>query len=597
MRFAQQLLQLQIERNEYMTTDNTTFGTPIALTLRPASPSVQTVAILPNTIPDLLAIMEEAGTNGMPMLRSACGVLATFLLTPADRLTIQAVFDAKDTFRKYLVGRKYAENSIRTYVNHAKILVNSARALGWTPTDSVPPQWQEILSQARGQVIRKNLVKYLAAIRPRPTEVTAGDDARWTEEMIKKGFSMPHTRRTVGWLWQTLIRLHLAGTGMKVHPTKYQVPVAEFPTRLKSEVVELIKWKQAVFAPGRPSEGQHRAITAKALESMICRLYGYALHVRGEAGIECLADLTQESIVTGFTEWRINERHNGGYAVSIGLGMLRAALRHHPSHSKMDMAWCDRLQESVSVEPESNRRARKAEKFVNYSVLEEIPTLINQDRQKLRGASTKQSQLAMQELLMTWLLILPWRQRNIREMRVSGPEPNIFKDVIPPFSELKKPDWVLEEEKNNPSSQFWQFRFKSHETKNGSAVHALLPKQLVPLLQDYLTEYRPYLLRGSDCNTLFVNRRGGASDSIFMSHIVRELTLRYADRQVTPHRFRDIVAYAWLDAHPEDYLRLSKLLWHRNVSTTIQIYGARFNESNGVCAMEAWLDERKANSK
>jgi integrase len=182
-------------------------------------------------------------------------------------------------------------------------------------------------------------------------------------------------------------------------------------------------------------------------------------------------------------------------------------------------------------------------------------------------------------------------------MRVSGPEPNIFKNVISPFNEMKKPQWVLKEEKENPSARFWQFRFKSHETKNGSEVHALLPKQLVPLMENYLTEHRPSLLQGNYCDTLFVTRLGGAPSSRFMTDIVRELTIRYAGRQITPHRFRDIVAYAWLDAHPEDYLRLSKLLWHRNVSTTIQIYGARFNESNGVCAMEAWLDERAAKSK
>jgi hypothetical protein len=238
MLFPQQLLQLLIERNEYMTTENTTSGTPIALTLRPPSPSAQPIAIVPNTIPDLLEILEEAGTKGMPMLRTACGVLATFLSTPVDRLTIQAVFETKDLFRTYLVGRKYAENSIRTYVNHAKILINSARAAHWAPVDSVPEQWREVLAQAKKQAIRKNLVKYLAAIRPTPTKVTSGDDTRWTEEMIKKGFSMTHTRRTVGWLWRTLIKLGVAGTGMKVRATKYQVPVAEFPSRLKSEVVE-----------------------------------------------------------------------------------------------------------------------------------------------------------------------------------------------------------------------------------------------------------------------------------------------------------------------------------------------------------------------
>jgi len=66
---------------------------------------------------------------------------------------------------------------------------------------------------------------------------------------------------------------------------------------------------------------------------------------------------------------------------------------------------------------------------------------------------------------------------------------------------------------------------------------------------------------------------------------------------VTPHLFRDIVAYTWLKAHSEDFLTLSKMLWHSNIKTTIDTYGGRFNESSGVCAMESWLDERETKSK
>ena len=82
-----------------------------------------------------------------------------------------------------------------------------------------------------------------------------------------------------------------------------------------------------------------------------------------------------------------------------------------------------------------------------------------------------------------------------------------------------------------------------------------------------------------------------------MTSMVSSLTMRYCGKRVTPHPFRDIVAFAWLKAHPEDYLNLSKMLWHRRIQTTIGIYGGRFNESSGVCAMEAWLTERAATSK
>jgi hypothetical protein len=45
-----------------------------------------------------------------------------------------------------------------------------------------------------------------------------------------------------------------------------------------------------------------------------------------------------------------------------------------------------------------------------------------------------------------------------------------------------------------------------------------------------------------------------------------------------PHLSRDIVAFAWLKAHPIDYLTLSKMLWNSNPKQTIETYGSRFNE-------------------
>jgi hypothetical protein len=50
----------------------------------------------------------------------------------------------------------------------------------------------------------------------------------------------------------------------------------------------------------------------------------------------------------------------------------------------------------------------------------------------------------------------------------------------------------------------------------------------------------------------------------------------------------------WLENNPEDYLTLSKLLWHRNVQTTLKVYGRNFDESYGVRRMEEWLEKRCA---
>ena len=155
----------------------------------------------------------------------------------------------------------------------------------------------------------------------------------------------------------------------------------------------------------------------------------------------------------------------------------------------------------------------------------------------------------------------------------------------------------MREEQQNPEAEFWQLRFTCNETKTKNDVHAVLPRPLIEPLEEYLREFRTKLLGNSDPCTLFVNEDGNQMSPGQVTIAVSSLTQRYGGRRVTPHLFRDIVAFTWLKEYPKDYLTLSKILWHRNINTTIMKYGSRFNESSGICAMESWLEGREAKSK
>ena len=69
-----------------------------------------------------------------------------------------------------------------------------------------------------------------------------------------------------------------------------------------------------------------------------------------------------------------------------------------------------------------------------------------------------------------------------------------------------------------------------------------------------------------------------------------KLTLRYAQKRVTPHRFRDAFAYWWLEQFPQDYLTVSKKLWHRSVQITLDVYGSKFDESQADCRIEEYAE-------
>jgi hypothetical protein len=235
---------------------------------------------------------------------------------------------------------------------------------------------------------------------------------------------------------------------------------------------------------------------------------------------------------------------------------------------------------------------------VDYNSLFQIPQKIREEatgKIATTDANAKKMALAVRnELLMAWLVVLPWRQRNLRECRL-GPRDqggNLFKDELDRFATIAKPRWVEECLQKNPHEKFWQFYFREDETKTRHVVHAILPKQLVPLLEDYICNYRPFLVRGTDPGFLFPNSEGRPRRTNRVDDLVESLTLRYVGRRVNPRLFRHITVVTWLRDHPEDYLTVSKILWHRNIQTTLRIYGRNFDESYGVQRMEEWLEKR-----
>lgn len=219
---------------------------------------------------------------------------------------------------------------------------------------------------------------------------------------------------------------------------------------------------------------------------------------------------------------------------------------------------------------------------------------IREQRMKPKSADARRQAIyARNELLMLWLVILPWRQKNLREMRITGDSPNLFHSQIHNYSTATKPRWIVEEEERVPNSSYWQVRFSSDETKTKHPVQMFLPSELVLLLEEYLEKHRPVLVRkDATVNTLFVNDSGKPMTITQIRNLVKGLASRYAGVPTTPHIYRDIAAFEWLRCHPEDFLTVSKLLWHRNVNTTIRIYGHRFDESTAAARMENWRAER-----
>jgi Phage integrase SAM-like domain len=107
------------------------------------------------------------------MLRTTCALLGNYLNKPAEQISIDRINESREDFRAFLQRSKYKEASIRSYLNFARILLKSAKSLGWKPTDSIPEAWRGVLALAAEKKCM-TIVKYFARAEKLPRDCYGG---------------------------------------------------------------------------------------------------------------------------------------------------------------------------------------------------------------------------------------------------------------------------------------------------------------------------------------------------------------------------------------------------------------------------------------
>jgi len=573
-------------------------GTEIAPILLPASSSDANQQPPVQCTGELLSILKREHPRSYPMLQTVCGHLGRFFNLPGDQISFDMIENRKRGFRPYLESRRYSENSIRTYVSMQRKLLKFAMKHGWHPMGTPSDAWTELLAIARDERLT-DITRHFAKTTNSPKEVTKEAVDQWGSCRLKDGLLFTTVAAKKNTFWRLLVK-HGWFEEIPSHLVKfsyYGIPLAEMPKKLREEIQMVLKWKQAPLARNRPKFGRIRSVTARGHRLTYQQLTSYAVNVAG-ASPESLSDLLQPDLIEGFVEWKLNDRQVKTATVFGQLAQIMATVSYHPLFSGQDFTWIKTLMDSLPIEDPSERKKRKTSKFVSYEELEKIPDLIHEKlescQRKRHKDPLKEALLFQDELIFRWYLYFPWRQRNLRECKVSGSSPNLYKAPLAAYSCIDKPQWIVDAESQDRAASFWQISFSPDGTKTHIPIDLFVPRSLVPYLEKFLEEYRPLLVHGNDPGNLFLTAFGKPLRTDKVGKIVGQWTTLFASNRTTPHLIRDAVAYRWLKEHPQDYLTLSKILWHKNVQTTINHYGARFNESSGICAMETWRDQRNA---
>jgi integrase len=547
---------------------------------------------------DLLNALDVQGSDmPIPMLRTTAGHLSKFLNRPTELIPIDSLEGLGPEFRNYLQEHRYKRNAVRSYSNYLGMLVKAAKEFGWESSRSaVADEWKGI-----DAVLAKcgrgfsTIIAYAIRNGKTPPQLSDEDLAGCCQMLLNQGHSFQSVRAIPTHFRRSLKTLGLLNEFPNISPThqnpRYGIPIRLFPEVLRLEVEAFLSWKQAPYVEGRPRRGRHRAVTAKGLGTTISALYGFAVNVEKRQNITSLIQLVTRESVLSFIKWLLNDRRLKSEGVSSRMGGLFAAMRWNPAYKNQDLSWFPVLLSQIPLDSESQKPERKESKYLPYETVADIPRMLRARRKEVSESGQKKlAFLVHDELLISWLVTLVWRQRNIRECQIGH---NLFKAEVPALASIARPKWVEERLLVDPRETFWQFNFREPETKTGHEVRSILPRRLVPLLEEYLERHRPNLLNGGDHGYLFMNRVGNPLTAEEVTHLVSDLTMRYKHRNVTPHLFRDIFAYWWLERHPEDFLTLSKMLWHRNINTTLRIYGGRFDESHGLRRVEEWIESHE----
>jgi integrase len=122
-----------------------------------------------------------------------------------------------------------------------------------------------------------------------------------------------------------------------------------------------------------------------------------------------------------------------------------------------------------------------------------------------------------------------------------------------------------------PNSKYWLV-FPDYDVKNRVKLEYPLNGELSKLLDEYVHDFRPSLVRGSNEPWFFPGQKGGAKNAIsFSTQIVKKIHKATGIR-ITVHQFRHAAGALILKHDPGNYEFVRRLLGHRSIQTTIDFY-------------------------
>jgi integrase-like protein len=452
---------------------------------------------------------------------------------------------------------------------------NTKSALLWlarekgVPRHGVPltPAWEELQSKIRDSLVRSrlsSLMRFCSAANISPVEVDEAVVDRFVDYRSRAGRPFDRAaRRLLARAWNANVHT-VPGwpeRALVEPPVKPAVEVEwqDFPKGLRADVERYIDGLTKVrrgrsgqrIRPLKPSTIRTRRAELQAAARMAVKM-GVPLE-RLTSLSALLAPDVAEKILDAY--WRRNGEIPKLFTINLAFRFLAIA----KETKCLDDAACQCLDE-MWRDLEQHRQGGLTDK--NLALIRQVLTSgvwsrvvqlplgmmasarSQQANQPVRAAVT--AQLAVAIAILTFA---PIRLANLTAIKLG-------------FNLIKP---------GGPNSNYWLV-FPNYDVKNRVKLEYPLEQQITRLIDEYVHDFRPALLRGRNEDWLFSGQRSGAKGKVSFSGQITERIYRATGLRMTVHQFRHAAGAVILRRRPGEYELVRRLLGHRNVQTTINAY-------------------------
>jgi integrase len=332
----------------------------------------------------------------------------------------------------------------------------------------------------------------------------------------------------------------------------------DFPSGLRRDVDEYLADLKKIR---KGSNGKrYRPCSPKTIRTRRAELVALARKAV-EAGVPIgnlisLAALVHPLVVEPVIDayWRENGEQPKIYTIELASKVLGLARRAGLDHAAIEYL------EDIRATLEEHRQGGLTDK--NLTIVRKVLTpgvwdgvvnlpaqLMREARAILPHAPVKAALTAQMAVAISILCFAPIRLGNLVAIKID--------------ENLIKP--------GGPHSLFWLV-FAHHDVKNRVALEFTFDEAVTELIDEYIHDYRPHLLRGSKSAYLFPGMDGEPKTANMFSGQITERIEDATGLRMTAHQFRHAAAAIYLRHHPGAYEVVKRLLGHRNIQTTINFY-------------------------